>query len=69
MGEQVDAQNARPSYLVSTREQVGVSVHDGRNRWKSPCLWAFIEIRRFLVFCVFGVDCNDTDNLESRFLA
>lgn len=36
---------------------------------KSPYSWAFIEIRRFLVFCVFGVDCNYTDNLENRFLA
>lgn len=29
-------------------------------------LWTSSEIRRFLVFCVFGVDCNYTDNLENR---
>ncbi len=33
---------------------------------KKTYLWTSSEIRRFLVFCVFGVDCNYTDNLENR---
>ena len=32
---------------------------------EKTCLWAFIEIDRFLVFCVFGVDCNYTLNLKT----
>ena len=35
--------------------------NDLKEQVKSPCSWAFIEIRRFLVFYIFGVDCNYTD--------
>ena len=57
--------NTQPTQYRN-RDRWPVCLHDERNRWKSPCLWAFIEIHCFLVFCVFRVDCNYTDNLENR---
>lgn len=45
---------------------IGLYVYTMEEIGEKTCLWAFIEIRRFLIFCVFRVDCNYTDNLENR---
>ena len=53
MGKQVDAQNERPSYLVSTREQVTGMFTRWKEQVKKPVIMGFLGKSRFLDFLRF----------------